>query len=177
VAKPVPPTAQNNPNSGDQQTDDHTLVVGKNPKFQFIPSEDVITLLLAPPTEQNNPNSGDQHVLVLLKFGQVYDAQFIPSDDIATEVFPYGTAQNNPNSGDQHTEFQLLSGAPVAVIFQLIPFDDVIILVAVPESATAQNNPNSGDQHTECQSLASAADCVTHVIPSLEIITLSLFSI
>ena len=55
-------TAQNNPNSGDQHTDVHTLFEAVC-SVQVIPFGDVITLCPAgPPTAQNKPNSGDQHI-------------------------------------------------------------------------------------------------------------------
>jgi len=59
---PLEETATNNDNSGDQQTERHTLSAAEVIIVQVIPSDEVITLLVEPveETATNNPNSGDQ---------------------------------------------------------------------------------------------------------------------
>ena len=55
-------TAQNNPNSGDQQTDSQNADDGSVRAVQFIPSGEVAaTVEAVPVVAQNSPSSGDQH--------------------------------------------------------------------------------------------------------------------
>ena len=62
---PAPPdaaTAQNNPNSGDQQTEYQLYSAEPGYVVHVIPSDEVMTVFPDPDaqTAQNNPNSGDQ---------------------------------------------------------------------------------------------------------------------
>ncbi len=82
------------------------------------------------------------------------------------------TAQNKPNSGAQQTDCQLLS-TPVGVarIVHVMPSNDVIARLLVPELETAQNIANSELQHTDVQLLSAGVVRLVQVTPSGEVIT------
>jgi hypothetical protein len=84
--------AQNNPFSGDQQTEDHCLdgAPGAVLEVHVVPSGDVIICVAGSPSEataQNRPSDGDQHTdCHVLALALVFEFHVTPSADVITCV-------------------------------------------------------------------------------------------
>ena len=165
-----PPTAQNNPISGDHSTSIHTELDDGVLLVHVVPLELVINLVAVlplTPTAQKSPNCGDQAMpKKALSAPGFTPVQSMPLLLIAMRVVPLiATAQNNPNSGDQTTDLQLALGTPFVRSVHIVPLG----LVMIPLAPTAQNISLSGDQQTSYHILVSATDDATldHVNPSV----------
>ncbi len=94
-----------------------------------------------------------------------------------TKLVPMlATAANVDRSPDQHTELQLLSAADVLLV-HVIPSDEVITRLPVPEDATAMKRLNSAAQITEFHEFDTVDVLVVHVVPLGEVITLFVVSV
>lgn len=159
MTRPSEPTAQNIPNSGDQQTPRKALM-GAGCDVQVRPSGLVDAKKPDDATAANNPSCGD-HATDCQAFPAegVFFVQLIPSGELRLEFAAAPSVTNNPSCGDQamHNPPLVPTGAARGV--HVTASGEVMIRLTPPEEFTAANNRKAGDQATPIQLWSAALVC------------------